>query len=230
MIIVLVHPLEWERKAYSEMLAALPFRLRRTLRLAPLALAVFISDQHGNTRIGLTKASELRIPRNRLLTVVVFYILQPAFCQQRKEKMQLFDVYVLHSPHFPLHYSNNMNCSWIFVADNDQGFFIIKPGNNIGIEEYDNLILGSGLDISHDTILYRYPRRVQFAPLQLSVGNSSMWVWFTSDKYTSLSGFYLLVERNEKQGVKCVMSFKILYKTVSDHSFPIQSLVVSSFE
>ena len=144
--------------------------------------------------------------------------------------MQLFDVYVLHSTHFPLHYSNNMNCSWIFVADNDQGFFIINPGNNIGIEEYDNLILGSGLDISHDTILYRYPRRAQFAPLQLSVGNSSMWVWFTSDKYTSLSGFYLLVERNEKQGVKCVMSFKNFYTTVSDYSFPIQSLVVSNFE
>ena len=113
--------------------------------------------------------------------------------------LQILDLYVIRSPHFPLPYPYNANYSWIFISK-EEGYFVIKPGRVAHMmEEYDYLTFGIGTIVSRG-IMYQYPKYKSHAPNRLFLSNSTMWVMFSSDHFGIRSGFYLTIERNILKG------------------------------
>ena len=113
--------------------------------------------------------------------------------------LQNLEIYVIHSPHFPSSYANNINCSWVFTAS-EEGYFIIMSGRILDIDEYDSLLIGNSSHITNSSFVYQYPNRKKYAPYRLMFDSMAIWVLFASDKLVTSSGFYLTVERNIEKG------------------------------
>ena len=113
--------------------------------------------------------------------------------------MKSSDLYVLSSPHFTLSYPDNINFIWTFSSNKYENY-IIKPGRIINIEDFDTLTFGNGSSISPETLLYRYPKLLKFAPIELVIKSDSMWARFSSDHFKTLSGFYVVIERGIDMG------------------------------
>ena len=120
-------------------------------------------------------------------------------CQSEDISLHTLDIYVLHSPHFPLHYSNNINCSWIFTAS-ELGVFVIKSGRIFNIEEYDSLWLGYNESFANDSSAYRYPNYKEYAPYRIALDTLSMWFLFSTDHFGTTSGLYVTIERQIESG------------------------------
>ena len=116
------------------------------------------------------------------------------FCKSENIQLQTLDIFVLYSPHFPLHYSNNINCSWIFSTSR-LGVFVIKSGRILRIEAFDSLWLGYNQSITSDTSAYRYPNYKEYAPYVIALDTLSMWILFSTDHFGTSSGFYVTIER-----------------------------------
>ena len=134
-------------------------------------------------------------------------ILHAVSYKQREVHLQITDLYVIRSPHFPLPYPNNVNYSWIFIS-NDEGYFVIKPGRMTHLMEiYDYLKFGVGTIISQE-VVYQYPRFLHLAPHRVFIRESKMWVMFSSDHFGTRHGFYITIERNPQKGKMFMRHFK----------------------
>ena len=109
------------------------------------------------------------------------------------------DLVDVTSPFYPLYYPNNVDCIWHVTNKQPSGYLVITfmdvnlhPGD-------DFLTIGIGNEIIDSSVILRLTGNE--APRIVTVGNSSLWMRFTTDAGGQFAyGFWLQLERHDEFG------------------------------